>query len=327
MARAPNGTVYVAWQSMQGRASQIQLKYLQDGRWSETLAVTNSLENNWEPAIACGPDGAVWIAWDRYDGDYNVYLRRYSPGNGFGPERQVTDTPRFEAHVSVAVDEQNRPWVAWGNRCGQLGQGLRLLSWRPFAGCADHGRARDRNRHTRRRGVEGSAAGRLHRRARRRQLGAQPPVAVRGPQRRYVAVVQAPLRPPRRLRRRALGVFPVAPGRRQVGRPGSPHAQRKPQVHPHEPRRSERPTVGVLAARQPRLVVRLAAALGARRRRFVGVAGQGRRAQAHGLCTTRNPGAGRASQRSRRRALHPQPPRRVQGPRAPHPARRPASPH
>ena len=113
VARAPNGTVYVAWQSMQGRASQIQLKYLKDGRWSETLAVTNTQANNWEPAIAAGPDGAVWIAWDRYDSDYNVYLRRFAPGSGFAPERQVTKTPRFEAHVSIAVDPQNRPWVAW----------------------------------------------------------------------------------------------------------------------------------------------------------------------------------------------------------------------
>src|SRR5690606_6469077 len=103
ITRSPDGTIYVAWQAMQGRSSQIQLKYLKDGRWSETLAATNSEENNWEPAIGSGPDGSVWIAWDRYDGDYNAYLRRYSPSDGFGPERRVIGTPRFEAHVSVAV--------------------------------------------------------------------------------------------------------------------------------------------------------------------------------------------------------------------------------
>ena len=113
VARAPDGTIYVAWQALRGRSSQVHLRYLRGGKWSEPLAVTNTPENNWAPAVAAGPDGAAWIAWDRYDGDYNVYLRRFSPDAGFGPERQVIGTPRFEAHVSVAVDPRNRPWVAW----------------------------------------------------------------------------------------------------------------------------------------------------------------------------------------------------------------------
>ena len=113
VARAPDGTVYVVWQSMAGRWSQIRLRYLRGGRWSEELAVTDTPSNNWEPAVAAGPDGAAWIAWDRYDSDYNVRLRRFDPATGFGPGREVISTPRFEAHVSVAVDPQNRPWVAW----------------------------------------------------------------------------------------------------------------------------------------------------------------------------------------------------------------------
>jgi hypothetical protein len=113
VARAPDGTVYVAWQAMVGRWSQIRLRYLREGRWSEELAVTDSPSNNWEPAVAAGPDGAAWIAWDRYESDYNVRLRRFDPKAGFGAERDVISTPRFEAHVSVAVDPQNRPWVAW----------------------------------------------------------------------------------------------------------------------------------------------------------------------------------------------------------------------
>ncbi|MCB9386119.1 MAG: hypothetical protein H6509_16025 [Bryobacterales bacterium] len=113
VARAADGTVYVVWQSMVGRYSQIRLRYLREGRWSEELAVTESPSNNWEPAVATGPDGAAWIAWDRYEESYDVRLRRFAPDRGFGPEKEVISTPRFEAHVSVAVDEQNRPWVAW----------------------------------------------------------------------------------------------------------------------------------------------------------------------------------------------------------------------
>ena len=132
VARAADGTIYVAWQSLVGRHSQIRLKYLRDGKWSETVAVTNSAANDWEPAVATGPNGTVWIAWDRYtagpDGNYDVFARRYSSAGGLGAEMAIATTTRFEAHSTVEVDKQGRPWVAWetsGVNWGKdLGKGL-----------------------------------------------------------------------------------------------------------------------------------------------------------------------------------------------------------
>ncbi len=112
IARGSDGAIYVVWQALEGRYSQVKLKYLQGGRWSETLSVTNSAANNWEPSVAAG-GGAVWIAWDRYNGNYDIHLRRFSLADGLGAERQVTTNERFEAHTSVAVDDMGRPWVAW----------------------------------------------------------------------------------------------------------------------------------------------------------------------------------------------------------------------
>lgn len=113
ITRATDGTIYVAWQALRGRSSQIRLRYLKSGEWSETISVTNTEENNWAPAIATGPDSEAWIAWDRYAGDYNVHARRFSPEEGLGQEHEIVATPRFEAHVSVAVDAEGRPWVSW----------------------------------------------------------------------------------------------------------------------------------------------------------------------------------------------------------------------
>ena len=132
VARAGDGTVYVVWQALAGRHSQIRLKYLRDGRWSETVAVTNEAANDWSPAVAAGPRGAAWVSWDRYrrgsGGSYDVRLRSYSPEDGLGEEMAVAATSRFEAHSSVAVDGQGRPWVAWetsGVHWGKdLGRGL-----------------------------------------------------------------------------------------------------------------------------------------------------------------------------------------------------------
>ena len=122
VARAPDGTVYVVWQALAGQWSQIKLRYLRDGQWSEELAVTESASNNWDPAVAAGPDGAAWIAWDRYESSYDIRLRRFDPRTGFGPEREVIATPRFEAQASVAVDPQNRPWVAWETDAANWGK-------------------------------------------------------------------------------------------------------------------------------------------------------------------------------------------------------------
>ena len=113
IARSPNGTIYVVWQSLKGRYSQIQLKYLRGGKWSETVSVTNTETNNWEPAVAAGPDDRAWIAWDRYDGSYDVYARSFAPHDGLSSEYKVASTERYEAHVSVAVDRNSRPWIAW----------------------------------------------------------------------------------------------------------------------------------------------------------------------------------------------------------------------
>ena len=132
VARAPDGTIYVVWQSLAGRWSQIRLKHLRHGRWSETISVTNSASNNWSPSVAASPNGSAWIAWDRYrrgsGGSYDVHVRSYSPADGPGEEMPVATTSRFEAHSSVAVDRRGRPWIAWetsGVHWGKdLGRGL-----------------------------------------------------------------------------------------------------------------------------------------------------------------------------------------------------------
>ena len=128
VARAADGTIYVVWQSLAGRWSQIRLKHLRRGRWSETISVTNSASNNWSPSVAASPDGSAWIAWDRYrrgsDGSYDVHARSYSPVDGFGEEMPVATTSRFEAHASVAVDRRGRPWIAWETSGVQWGKDL-----------------------------------------------------------------------------------------------------------------------------------------------------------------------------------------------------------
>ncbi len=128
VARAADGTIYVVWQSLTGRHSQIRLKYLRHGRWSETVSVTNSAWNDWSPSVAASPNGSAWISWDRYrrgsGGSYDIHARSYSPTSGLGEELPAARTTRFEAHSSVAVDQQGRPWIAWETSGVQWGKDL-----------------------------------------------------------------------------------------------------------------------------------------------------------------------------------------------------------
>jgi hypothetical protein len=113
VAQGPHGSIYVAWQSLTGRASQIRMRYLANGKWSEMIHVTDRAQNNWAPAMAVAQNGTAWIAWDRYDHSYDVYARSYSPQSGLGAERTIAATERFEAYASIAMDRQDRPWIAY----------------------------------------------------------------------------------------------------------------------------------------------------------------------------------------------------------------------
>ncbi len=113
VAQGPHGSIYVVWQSLEGRTSQIRMRYLTGGKWSEIIHVTDSPQNNWAPAIAVAQTGTAWIAWDRYNQSYDVYARSYSAPAGLGPERPIAATERFEAYASIAIDRHDRPWIAY----------------------------------------------------------------------------------------------------------------------------------------------------------------------------------------------------------------------
>lgn len=113
VAQGPHGSIYVAWQSLTGSTSQIRMRHLIGGKWSDIVRVTDSPQNSWAPAIAVARNGTAWIAWDRYNKSYDVYARSYSPQSGFGPERAIAASERFEAYASIAIDPQDRPWIAY----------------------------------------------------------------------------------------------------------------------------------------------------------------------------------------------------------------------
>ncbi len=116
-AASADGKVYVVWQSFRdvdGRAnSDIYLRQLVDGEWTDEMRVSESPANDWEPTVAAGQNGQALVAWDSYDqGNYDVFARSIRNGR-LGDIEAITTNARFQAHASAAFDSQNRPWVAW----------------------------------------------------------------------------------------------------------------------------------------------------------------------------------------------------------------------
>ncbi len=112
--------------SLMGRAtvqsplpqSDIFLRVFNGDRWGEEINLSQSPEDDWEPAVAVDSSGRAWVAWDAYrseaggPGTYDVLLRSYS-ASGLGPVRKVSATPFAEMRADVAVDGADRVWVAW----------------------------------------------------------------------------------------------------------------------------------------------------------------------------------------------------------------------
>ena len=119
MAAAPNGDVYLVYQSgaranTQGN-TDISLMVRRADDWSAPVKVTEHPANDWEPSVAVNSRGEAAIAWDSYrHGNYDIFLRRYVDGK-LGPLERITASPDFQAHVSLAYDHRERLWMAWDN--------------------------------------------------------------------------------------------------------------------------------------------------------------------------------------------------------------------
>ena len=115
MAAAPNGDVYLVYQSGASGNTDVSLMVRRGDAWSAPIKVTEHPANDWEPSIAVNSRGEAAIAWDSYrHGNYDIFLRRYANGK-LGPLDRLTESEDFQAHVSLAYDHRDRLWMAWDN--------------------------------------------------------------------------------------------------------------------------------------------------------------------------------------------------------------------
>ena len=109
------GRFALVWQGWgDGGDADIFLKTFDGEDWSDTVQVSNSPANEWEPAVAIDSAGTAWVAWDSYQhGNYDVYLAGVKDGEITTPAMGVAETPLYEVKPTVAVDGEDRVWVAY----------------------------------------------------------------------------------------------------------------------------------------------------------------------------------------------------------------------
>ena len=119
VANSPDGGFYVVWAGFRDSPvggppqSDILLRRFDGNSWAETVNLTASAEDDWEPAVAVDSSGNAWVAWDSYrEMGYDLMLRRVGPSNMDEPVA-VSATPFAEMKADVAVDADDRVWVAW----------------------------------------------------------------------------------------------------------------------------------------------------------------------------------------------------------------------
>jgi hypothetical protein len=121
LATAPDGKVWMAWQSFEGGQADILLAPLDDP--SKPARISESASDEWSPALAIDAGGRIHVAYDSYAaGNYDIMLRTRQSDGTLTSARAVASSPKFEARPSVAADPRGRVWVAYEERTANWGK-------------------------------------------------------------------------------------------------------------------------------------------------------------------------------------------------------------
>ena len=119
LASGKDGSMYLVWSGFRDSPtgglpqSDILLRRFDGANWGPEVNLTDSAEDDWEPAVAVGSDGRVWVAWDSYrENGYDILLRSVT-AHGVGPVVELSATPLAEMRPDVAVDGGDRVWISW----------------------------------------------------------------------------------------------------------------------------------------------------------------------------------------------------------------------
>ena len=115
IAVAPDGSLWIAWVTLDKKGSSVYAKRYKDGFWSKTFFIGEKDENeDRQPFIDVSRDGYAGIVWSGNDGnDDEIYFSFYKKGK-WSKEIMVNNS-NFSPDIdsSVCVFSENDIWVVW----------------------------------------------------------------------------------------------------------------------------------------------------------------------------------------------------------------------
>jgi hypothetical protein len=124
LAAAPDGKIWMAWQSWsEGRSDILLAPVDANGSAAAPQRISDGPADEWSPSIAIDRGGRIHVAYDTYQaGNYDVMLRTRNPDGTLTSPRAVAASPNYEVRPSVAIDPQGRVWVAYEERAENWGK-------------------------------------------------------------------------------------------------------------------------------------------------------------------------------------------------------------
>ena len=113
LAAGSDDKVWIAFKSLRDGNANIYVSNAQSGgSWVNSYALTQTQEDETDPAITVDQDNNVWVFWSSSgQGHYHIFGRKYT---GTWQNIFAVDTSNFDnVSVQTAVDSLNQIWCVW----------------------------------------------------------------------------------------------------------------------------------------------------------------------------------------------------------------------
>jgi hypothetical protein len=123
------GRVWVAWQAMRGKLSDVFCRTFDsaENQWSPEVQVTRDPAGDWEPCVAFDAEDGAWVIYDSSRGnEFNIYAKRVTLDGEVGETKTLIHTDRYEGRArAIGTPDGRGIWLTCERGNQQWGLDMR----------------------------------------------------------------------------------------------------------------------------------------------------------------------------------------------------------
>lgn len=133
LLEARDGTLWLAYQSFEGKADRLFVRTMRDGKWLAPEAIGEG--DIFRTAIAQDAAGRIWVVWSaQQNGNFDLWARTHDGNRWARPER-LTSAENADIFHSLAADAKGNLYLAWQSaRSGNFDIYLRRYDGKRWSG-------------------------------------------------------------------------------------------------------------------------------------------------------------------------------------------------